>query len=146
MIDSESALNLEQDEPEVAVFLEENGGRLDPDDEDGSVFWLTMRPQSQPQERYYARLQWDSYPYKPPSIKFADAIGGSLTVTRAWPRITGYRPGSFDVCRPISREGFALHSEWNQGATAWPVEGNPFLWVAQTMQFHMDNEYDGRAE
>lgn len=31
MIDLESALNLEQDEPEVAAFLVENGGRLDPD-------------------------------------------------------------------------------------------------------------------
>lgn len=144
-IDSESALNLEHDELEVAVFLQENGGRLDHDEESG-VYWLTMRPRSHPSEHYYARVAWDSYPHKAPSIKFADGIGGPVTVSRAWPTMPGYRSTSFDICRPMSREGYCVHPEWNQGSTAWPTEGNPFVWLVQTIQFHLDNEYQGRAQ
>jgi hypothetical protein len=50
-----------------------------------------------------------------------------------------------DICKPMTREGYALHQEWTQGSTGWVSDGNPFLWVVQTMQFHMDNEYQGRA-
>lgn len=152
-LDAESRLNLEHDEAEVVAFLEENGGRVDRDDRlapqeggDPAVYWLTMRPSSHPEERYYVRVEWDSYPYQPPSIKFADQIRGSLSVTRAWPNIIGYRPGSLDVCRPMSREGYQVHPDWKQGSTAWPTEGNPFLWVVQMIQFHMDNDYQGRAQ
>lgn len=150
-LDLESRLNLEQDEQPVAVFLSENGGRLDQDDKfdgqvgDPAVYWMTMRPLSHPAERYYVRVEWDAYPYKPPSVKFATAVRGALTVASAWPVMTGYRVGSFDICRPISKEGYAAHPEWADGSTAWPMEGNPFLWVAQTIQFHLDNDYQGRA-
>jgi hypothetical protein len=151
-LDAESRLNLDHDEPAVVAFLRENDGLLERDDRlegggDPAVYWLTMRPSSQPDEKYYVRLEWEAYTYKPPSIKFADAIRGSLTVTHAWPSITGYRAASFDICRPMCREGYAVHPEWNQGSTAWPTDGNPFLWVVQTIQFHMDNnEYQGRAQ
>ena len=57
----------------------------------------------------------------------------------------GYRPGSFDICEPICREGFNTHPEWRQGSTAWPTDGNPFLWVVQTMQFQFDNDYQARS-
>jgi hypothetical protein len=145
MADAETLLNLEQDEVAVAEFLAENGGHLDQDAADPSVYWLTLRPRSAPDERYFARVGWDGYPHSPPSLKFADRVGGSLTVKAAWPIITGYRPDSFDICRPLCREGYELHAEWKEGTTAWVTEGNPFLWVAQTIQFHMDNEYQGRA-
>jgi len=61
------------------------------------------------------------------------------------PLVPGYRASSFDICSPLSREGYELHPEWKEGPTAWPTEGNPFLWVAETLQFHLDNEYQGRA-
>lgn len=151
-IDSESRFNLEHDEPAVAAFLAENGGRLDRDDRlegaggDAAVYWLTMRPRLHPAELFYAKVGWEAYPYKPASIKFATGPRGSLTMTSAWPVMTGYRAGSFDICRPMSKEGYTIHPEWAQGSTAWPTEGNPFLWVVQTIQFHMDNDYQGRSQ
>ena len=150
-LDTESRLNLDHDEPEVVAFLRENDGLLERDDHvdeggDPAVYWITVQPSSQRAEKYYIRIHWEAYPYKPPSIKFAEAIRGSLTVTRAWPSITGYRAGSFDICRPMCREGYAVHPEWSEGSTAWPTEGNPFLWVIAMIQFHLDNnEYQGRA-
>lgn len=45
----------------------------------------------------------------------------------------------------MSKEGYALHLEWAQGSTNWVSDGNPFLWVVQQIQFHLDNEYQGRA-
>jgi len=148
-VDAESALNLDTDEVAVAEFLAEHGGELARDDRrDGGnrgVYWLTFRPRSAPTERYVARVEWFAYPYEAPSIKFADGIRGSLTTTRSWPVMPGYRPGSFDICRPMTREGFAVHPEWKRGSTAWPTDGNPFLWVAEMMQFHFDNDYQGRA-
>ena len=149
-IDDESALNLTSDEVAVNEFLSENGGLLDRDDQlaggdDRSIYWLTMRPRSVPTERYVARLQWFSYPYEEPSIKFADGVRGSISITGAWPVINGYRPTSFDICRPMCREGFGIHPEWRQGSTAWPIDGNPFLWLVVTMQDQFDNEYQARS-
>ena len=147
MANAETRINLKEDEVAVAAFLADHDGRLGRDETEQAqaLYWLTLRPRSAPEQRYYGRVGWDAYPHSPPSIKFADAIGGSLSVPSAWPLIPGYRPGSFDICRPLSREGYELHPEWREGPTAWPTEGNPFLWVAQTLQFHLDNEYQGRA-
>jgi hypothetical protein len=145
-IDAETSLNLDQDQVAVADFLEDNGGHLDHDEAEPGVYWMTTRPRAAPDEKFFVRVGWDSYPQMPPSVKFGDAVGGSLTVTNAWPVITGYRPGSFDICRPMSKEGYEAHAEWREGSTAWVSDGNPFLWVAETMQFHMDNEYQGRTE
>jgi hypothetical protein len=150
-LDAESALNLDADEVAVAEFLAENGGGLTRDDRvdsagDREIYWLAFRPQAVPAERYIARVEWRSYPYEAPSVKFADAIRGSLTTTKAWPTMVGYRPGSFDICRPMTSEGYGVHAEWKQGPTAWPTDGNPFLWVVQTMQFHFDNDYQGRSQ
>lgn len=150
-VDAESALNLDHDEVAVSEFLSENEGALTRDDHldgggDRSVYWLTFRPRSVPTERYVARVEWFSYPYESPSIKFADGVRGSLATTCAWPVMTGYRPGSFDICRPMCREGYAVHPEWKQGSTGWPTDGNPFLWLVQTMQFHFDNDYQSRSQ
>jgi len=145
MADQETLLNLADDEVAVATFLADNGGHLTRDDADPAVYWLTLRPSSAPSETYYVRLAWTAYPHQPPSIKFADTIGGSVAATRAWPLIPGYRAPSFDICKPMSAEGYALHPEWRQGPDAWPTIGNPFVWVAEMLQFDLDNNYTGRA-
>lgn len=149
-IDDESFLNLESDELEVVEYLAEHGGEMVRDDcieggGDRAIYWITFRPKKVPAQAYIARFEWFSYPYDAPSIKFASTIRGSLTITSAWPMMTGYRPGSFDICRPMCREGYTTHPEWRQGSTAWPTDGDPFLWVVQTVQFHFDNLYEGRS-
>jgi hypothetical protein len=145
MPDHETLLNLRQDAGEVAQFLAGHGGTLDTADAETGVYWATMSPRSAPAEKYYARIVWDAYPFAPPSVKFGSGIRGPLTATHAWPVAPGYRAGSFDICKPMTKEGYALHPEWAQGSTGWVSDGNPFLWVVQTMQFHLDNEYQGRA-
>jgi hypothetical protein len=45
----------------------------------------------------------------------------------------------------MTAEGFALHTEWQSGPDAWPAEGNPFLWLAEMLQYDLDNSYMGRA-
>ncbi len=144
-MDLESALALEEDGPAVSEFVGRNSGALERDKDDKARYWLTVRPRSAPAERYYVCLTWSTYPHTPPSVKFAAAVGGSLNVTRAWPNIAGYRPGSFDICKPFTAEGFALHPEWTRGPEAWPATGNPFLWVVEVLQGDLDHRYGGRA-
>ena len=145
MADQESLLNLAADEVAVAAFLAGNGGHLTRDGKDAAVYWLRMRPAGAPPEVYYVRVAWSAYPHEAPSVKFADSVGGSLTVASAWPVIPGYRPASFDICKPMTAEGYALHAEWWTGPDAWPTTGNPFLWVAEMLQYDLDNHYGGRS-
>jgi hypothetical protein len=145
MADAETLLNLAAHEPAVAEFLSANGGRLVRDEADASIYWLNMRPRSEPAERYVARVAWRVYPQAAPSVLFVDEIGGRLGVMRAWPKINGYRAPN-DICKPFTTEGYALHSEWRNGPDAWPTDGNPFLWVVETLQYDFDNGYSGRAE
>ncbi len=149
-LDRESLLNLAVDEVAVAEFLDDRGGYIIRDDRvaeggDPSIYWLTLRPRTAPDEMYFSRYQWFTYPYEPASITIVDRIRGSSQVRTAWPIIVGYRPDSFDICRPFCREGYQLHAEWQEGSTAWRTEGNPFLSVVQTMQDQFDNEYQGRV-
>jgi hypothetical protein len=145
MADQETLLNLAADEAAVAAFLVGSGGRLARDEADPATYWLTVRPASAPHETYYIKVTWTAYPHQAASVKFADAIGGSVTVPRAWPVIPGYRAASQDICKPMTAEGFALHTEWQSGPDAWPTEGNPFLWLAEMLQYDLDNSYTGRA-
>jgi hypothetical protein len=145
MSDAETLLNLKTDEDEVVKFLAENGGRLDRDKADAAIYWLTLRPRADPNEGYVVRVAWHSYPHRPPSVKFADAIGGSLTTTSAWPVIAAYRPASYDICKPFTAEGFALHPDWESGPQAWRTNGNPFLWIVQTLQSDLGDGYAGRS-
>lgn len=145
MADQESLLNLAADEVAVVAFLTDNGGRLTRDGGDAAAYWLRMRPVRAPTEIYYVRVAWSAYPHAAPSVKFADSVGGLLTVTSAWPVIPGYRPASFDICKPMTAEGYALHAEWRTGPDAWPTSGNPFLWVAEIVQYDLDNHYGGRS-
>jgi hypothetical protein len=144
MADAETLMNLEEDRAAVEEFLAEHDARLLRDEHDPAMYWLDVRPASAPHERFYPRLVWARYPDDPPSIIFADAIGGQLGIMAAWPICPGYRAPN-DICKPLSAEGYALHPEWRIGPDAWPTEGNPFLWVAETLQFDLDNQYQGRA-
>jgi hypothetical protein len=145
MADQESLLNLAADEVPVAAFLADNDGHLSRDGREGAVYWLRIRPAGASAEVYYVRVAWSAYPHDAPSVKFADSIGGTLTVASAWPVIPGYRSASFDVCKPMTAEGYALHAEWRSGPDAWPATGNPFLWVVEILQYDLDNYYRGRA-
>jgi hypothetical protein len=145
MADRETLLNLAADEAAVAAFVAGCGGRLIRDQADPATYWLTMHPAEAATEMYYIKVTWSVYPGQAPSVKFADAIGGSLTVKAAWPVIPGYRADSFDICKPMTAEGFALHQEWQSGPDLWPTEGNPFVWLAEMLQYDLDNSYNGRA-
>jgi hypothetical protein len=145
MIDSESLLNLTADEPGVASFLAEHYGELIRDVSETGVYWLVLHPRSVPAETFIARVAWQRYPQRPPSVKFATAVQGGLTSTAAWPLISGYRAGSFDICMPFTAEGFALHPEWSTGVHAWKETGNPFLWVTTRIQDDFNQRYGGRA-
>ena len=150
IVDQETLLNLASDELAVAQFLTEHGGQLVRDDRlsgggDPAIYWLTFRPRTAPDERYFSRYQWFAYPYEPASITIVNEIRGSSQLRTAWPIISGYRPDSLDICRPFCREGYQLHAEWREGSTACRTDGNPFLSVVQTMQDQFDNEYQGRV-
>jgi hypothetical protein len=145
MIDAESKLNLEADVVAVRDFMAANGGDVTESEKEPGVYWLSLRPRRQPNELFIARVAWQRYPQQPPSLKFADGVGGSLHVTRAWPLIAGYRPSSFDICKPFTAEGYALHAEWRSGAFAWREMGNPFLWVATQLQDDFNYSFQGRS-
>lgn len=148
MIDQESVLNLEADVGAVHEFLAAHGGevvQLSSEEGQPGVYWLRLKPRSAPVEEYIARIVWRRYPQEAPSVQFAESVGGNLRLTRAWPIIAGYRAGSFDICKPFTSEGFALHAEWRTGTFAWPETGNPFLFVATQLQDDLDRHYQGRS-
>jgi hypothetical protein len=145
MADVETLFNLAEHEAAVREFLAQHGGHLVRDEDDQSIYWLDLRPCSAPAERYYVRVAWSAYPHAAPSVLFATGVGGALGQSRSWPQIPGYRPPN-DICKPFTAEGFALHQEWAAGPDAWPTDGNPFLWVAETLQYDLDNGYSGRAQ
>lgn len=141
----ESKLSLEHDLPAVVEHLATRDGKVEADSEEEGVYWLTLHPLSASDETYFVRVAWTEYPLEPPSVKFADGVEGRLDVTRAWPMVPGYRPGNFDICQPFTAEGFVAHPEWRTSAEAWTGSGNPFLWVATTLQNDLDNRYQGRS-
>jgi hypothetical protein len=144
MASADTLLTLEADEEAVVLFLEEHGGSLRRDENAPEVYWLTLHPASQPGETFYACVAWSAYPDQPPSVRFADAIGGNTNVNAAWPNIPGYRLGSFDICKPFTVEGYAAHPEWADGPQHWTSSGNPFLFVAEMLQNDLNFNYGGR--
>ena len=145
MLAFEVPLALEQDEPAARDAASHHGATLEHNDGESCVYWLTMSPPDQPTEKFFARIAWTSYPHAPPSIKFADTIGGRLDLSSAWPVIPGYRPGERDICQPFTAEGHAIHSDWSQGPEAWRGTGNPFLWIVLQMLHGMTDRYQGRS-
>ena len=138
-MDVESRLALADHEPAVIAFLEENEGALDRDGAVDGQYWLTLRPKSTPQERFYVCLAWSVYPHRPASVRFADAVGGAFGVPHAWPSIPNYRVPN-DICKAFTAEGYAAHPEWR-----WSTDGNPFLWTVTVLQDDLDTKYTGRA-
>jgi hypothetical protein len=145
MTELESHLALGQDEPAVRELVEERGASLKRDESAAGVYWLTVSPAKEPHEKFFVRIAWSSYPDRPPSVKFADTVGGSLDHSSAWPLIPGYRPGERDICQPFTAEGFKVHPNWEHGAEAWLGTGNPFLWVVSTLLGDMVERYQGRS-
>jgi hypothetical protein len=146
MVDVETKLALETDEPTVREVVEEHGASLLSDGGDPSVFWLTLSPPKAPAEEYFVRIAWEGgYPHAAPSVKFADAVGGRLDLSSAWPVIPGYRPGDHDICQPFTAEAYRVHPEWAGGPEAWPSTGNPFLWVVERLLGDMVERYQGRS-
>ncbi len=145
-LDLESELNLQADAKATAALLKQHGGRLHAEPDDPGTYWLEMAPASHPGEAYFACVAWRTYPGAPPSVKFATEVGGRLDVTSAWPTVPGFRPTVFDICMPFTEEGFNVHSEWRTSAEAWKDTGNPFLYVASTLQRLLDTRYSGRHQ
>lgn len=120
--------------------------------------WKITRPESTTIEveiasdvdgqRYYLRFVWPDYPDQPPSISCFDPITGEIEVPSAWPNCDGFRPGSWDICLPLSREGFALHPEWTRDALLqWNSDGNALLKVLDELQVILNSKsrYRGRT-
>src|SRR5438477_8783898 len=118
MPEEESRLNLESDIPAVRAFLALYGGGLVEDKEERQLYWLALRPVSAPRQTYVARVRWDTYPQRPPSLVFASARGGGIGDPTDWPNVPGYRAPN-DICMPFTAEGFTTHPEWVNGPEAW---------------------------
>ena len=144
MPSTDTLLSLEADDQAVISFLDEFGGLLLRQVDAPGVYWAVMRPKSDPDELYYARVAWTAYPDQPASVRFHDGIGGSYADSRAWPQAPGYRVGSWDICKPLTAEGYALHREWASGPQAWSSAGNPFLWLVHALQNDLNHNYSGR--
>jgi hypothetical protein len=142
----ESEINLQADAKAVAALLKHHGGRLHAGADDPGIYWLEMVPAGDPVEDYVARVAWTIYPGAAPSVKFATEVGGRLDATSAWPTVPGFRPTVFDICMPFTAEGFNAHPEWRTSADAWKDTGNPFLFVASTLQRLLDTRYSGRHQ
>lgn len=145
MNDLAGHLALEQDERDARQHAASLGATLQADTTDAGTYWLTMIPPAAPEERFHARIAWTSYPGAPPSVKFADAVGGRLDLSSSWPIIPGYRPGERDICQPFTAEGHAVHPAWSNGPEAWQPTGNPFLAVVSQLLHGMIDKYQGRS-
>lgn len=145
-VDLLTTVALDEDLVDVEALVAASEAVLHRDDHDRAQFWLQLRPAAAPHEVFVARIAWSRYPDAPPSVKFATAVAGRLDVTSAWPIIPGYRAGSFDICQPFTAEGFQVHPEWVRcPQNHWPTNGNPFLWVVDTLLSDMAGRYQGRS-
>ena len=139
-----SALNLADDFKEAQAV--EDSHRWELSLPNSLEVLATVSPISSPQERFQARLLWSKYPDEPPSIKFRDPETGRLDLTKAWPIVRGFRPGSFDTCVNWSAEGFQLHPEWrNDPKFRWDPRGNVLLKILRILVSELDNHYQARS-
>ena len=98
-------------------------------------------------ERYSLWLVWSDYPDQPPSISCFDPATRQREIQSAWPNCDGFRPGQWDLCLPLSVEGFAAHQEWSTDPSKrWTAEGNPLLRVLDELQAVLNSRshYRGR--
>jgi hypothetical protein len=143
---ADTLLTLSADEGAVVALLDSCGGLLLREEADPSAYWVQLHPASAPSEAFYVRLGWIQYPDAAPSIRFHSSIRGRFDLKSAWPVIPGYRIDAWDICKPLSSEGYAVHPEWAQGPHAWNSAGNPFLFVVETLQNDLDHRYGGRHQ
>lgn len=144
-MDLESRLRLERDLPAVVAELESTGDLLETRQADlDGLFWVHLQPQQPGCAPFIARVLWTVYPGRPPSVLFVDEVGGSSAATSSWPAAGGYRAGA-DICKPFTAEGQAVHPEWADGPHAWTGDGNPFLFVVQTIQADVERARGARA-
>ena len=130
-MDIESRLRLERDLRPVEEYLEATGGTLVQRDEDPpGLYWVVIVLDKGPP--FIARLAWAVYPARAPSVLFANEVGGTTTDASAWPNASGYRAPN-DVCKPFTAEGQQLHPKWAGSPHAWRPDGNPFLYVVETI-------------
>lgn len=102
---------------------------------------VTISSQKAPEDFYYARLLWCKYPDEAPSLKFQDKTTGRYDVPQAWPEMRGFRPTSVDACVNWTKEGFALHPEWNGDPNKkWIPKGNMLLKVIRILQSELDEQ------
>ena len=82
-----------------------------------------------------------------------NVLGFTTTVVPYYPKKLAVDQGTTitpEVMRIIADaqvtypEGFAVHPEWVGGPQSWRSTGNPFLYVVQTLQFDLNNRYQGR--
>lgn len=138
-----SALNLAEDferalaAEDAARWSLEKPGELE--------IWATLSSAAKPEESFQARLLWEQYPERPPSLKFRDPATGRLDLPSAWPVVRGMRPASLDACVNWCSEGFALHPEWaNDRRYCWDPRGNALLRVLRNLQAELDADFNGR--
>lgn len=141
--DLESRLALEDDLPEVVETLSRHGGEVIQDEVNPLLFRLKLRAEADG-EVFYARVEWFSYPHQEPSVRFVSGAGADHGAATDWPLCPGYRPGSDDICRSFTREGFVAHPDWRGGPEDWRSDGNKFLDVAMEVQNDLNFEYQGR--
>lgn len=141
----ESQLRLERDEEAVRAALEAAGGQLVRREEDPvGLYWAVIQPADGEAKPFIARIQWTIYPGRQPSVLFALEVGGSTSAPAGWPAANGYRVG-VDICKPFTAESLTVHPEWSTGPYAWRAEGNPFLYVVETIQSDIDRVHGAHA-
>jgi hypothetical protein len=114
---------------------------------DGLEIYVTVSSCKAPEEKFQARFAWNTYPGDPPSFKFRDPATGRLDITKSWPEVQGYRPGTFDACVNWSAEGFVAHPEWkNDPNIKWNPAGNVLLKVLRLLQRDMDEHFVKRSQ
>lgn len=144
-VDLESQIRLDRDSVAVHEFLAAGGGMLIRRAQDPpGLCWALVQPADRSRRPLVARLVWTVYPDRPPSLLFATEVGGPTSDPSGWPAAPGYR-APVDVCKPFTAEGRALHADWASGVHAWRSEGNPFLYVIETVQADIDRASGARA-
>lgn len=104
-----------------------------------------MHPISNPKELYKTRIRWTDY-FRPFSVKFINMMNGTDNDPSAWPRCSGFRPSSLDICLPWTAEGHALHPEWkNSVKHQYPKVDAPMQFALLQIQYSLDTCYEGRG-
>jgi hypothetical protein len=143
----QAAMNIQRDALALDDTRASLGWLVRPWPLEATSFTVTIRSRLD-NEEYVFKFEWSDYPEGPPSIRCVDPATQSHAVRAAWPQCDGFRPPpEADLCLNISREGFALHPDWNRDAVRrWNPAGNPLASVLHTLQDRLNDrtKYHGR--